>query len=168
YTLACVRLLAVAQADKLFTRNRIGFTREEVEYFCKPLADWQYRSNMRHVLTPPSKGPEIAFGQIKAFLNVYVLTKAQLQRADLVPLDKTMEIQEKWRLMSDLTDLIDLASRRGDVGRLNEIFQDPRNEKAILLLQEIGSTGIKTNVTGAMLGRATLGAGSFFGSHAKY
>jgi hypothetical protein len=168
YTLACVRLLAVAQADKLFTRNRIGFTREEVEYFCKPLADWQYRSNMRHVLTPPFKGPEIAFGQIKAFLNVYVLTKAQLQRADLVPLDKTMEIQEKWRLVSDLTDLIDLASRRGDVGRLNEIFQDPRNEKAILLLQEIGSTGIKTNVTGPMLGRATLGAGSFFGSHAKY
>ena len=53
YTLAFVRLLAVAQADKLFTRNRIGFTREEVEYFCKPLADWQYRSNMRHVLTPP-------------------------------------------------------------------------------------------------------------------
>ena len=168
YALACIRLLAVAQADKLFTKNRIGFSREEVDYFCKPLGDFQYRSNIRHLLSPPFKGPEIAFGQLKAFLNVYVLTKSQLQRCDLVPLDKTMELQEKWRLISDLTDLIDLASKRGDVARLNEIFGDPRNEKAILLLQEIGSTEIKTNVTGPVLGQATLGAGSSFGSHAKY
>jgi len=167
YALACVRLLGVAQADKLYHRNRLGFTAEEVAYFCRPLERFEYASNIRKVLSPPYKGPQIALGELQAFLNIYVLTKNQLKGCDLVPLDKTMEIQDKWIAMNDVTDLIRMAARTADIGRLNQIFQDPRNEKGIALLKEVSSTVIETT-NPWVLGYARLAAGSRFGSHTKH
>lgn len=168
YTLACVQLLSCAQADKLFTRNRLGFTTEEAQFFCAPIEkQFSFGSNLRKVLTPPYKGPGVAFEEIRIFLSTYILTKNQLKGFDLVPLDRTLEIQEKWRAIHDVTDLIRLASKNNDTKRLEEIFTDPRNGKGIECLQEISSTSIPTNNPWA-LGKATLFAGDRLGTHSKH
>jgi hypothetical protein len=168
YALACVQVISSAQADKLFTRNRLGFTKDEVEFFCAPIEkQFSYGSNLRKVLTPPYKGPGVAFDEIRIFLNTYILTKNQLKGFDLVPLDRTLEIQEKWRAIHDVTDLLRLASRNNDTKRLEEIFTDPRNAKGIENLKEISSTSIPTNNPWT-LGKATLFAGDRLGTHSKY
>jgi hypothetical protein len=168
YTLACVQLLSSAQADKMFTRNRLGFTAEEVRFFCAPLEKrFAYRSNLRRVLTPPYKGPGPAFDEIRIFLDTYILTKNQLNGLELVALDRTLEIQEKWRAVHDTTDLIRLASNNNDLKRLEEIFKDPRHAKGIEYLKEISSTTIGTKNPWE-LGKATLAAGDRIGTHDKY
>lgn len=168
YTLACIQLLSCAQADRLFTRNRLGFTPDEVRFFCEPVERrFSYGSNLRKVLTPPYKGPGTAFEQIRIFLDTYILTRNQLKGFDLVPLDRTLEIQEKWRAIDDVTDLIRLASRNDDTRRLKEIFADPRNRKGIECLQEISSASIPTNNPWD-LGKATLFAGDRLGTHDRH
>jgi hypothetical protein len=168
YAIACTQLIRVAQADKLFTRNRNGLTAEEMAYFYHPVErdDFFYRSNIRQVLAPPFN-QDIAFGEIKAFLGTYALTKAKLTGLDLVHLDKTLEIQEKWREVEVVTDLIQLASKNNDIARLKEIFADPRSEKGIAYLKEISSTQIKTK-NPQELGKGTLAAGSRAGSHDRF
>jgi hypothetical protein len=169
YTIACIQLVAVAQADKLYVANRNGFTAEETKYFYYPVArdKFYYRSNIAKILGQPFRGPDTAFEEIKAFLGTYVLTKNQLKGLDLVDLATTLEIQQKWREASDLTDLIQHSARRKDVARLNEIFADPKYKEAIGYLKEIGSGEVKTKNL-QELGKGTLRAGSKLGSHNQY
>ena len=169
YAIACIELLAVAQAAKLYVRNRLGFTAEETAFFYKPVAQdgFHYQSNILKVLSAPFEGTAIAVGQMKAFLNAYVLTVNQLRGCELVPLNKTMEIQEKWRATRDITDLIDFAVRRKDIARVNEIFADPKHATAVTCLTEIGSTRVDVK-NPWVLGQKTLAAGSTIGSHNKF
>lgn len=169
YAVACIQLLAAAQVGKLYTRNRLGFTSEETEFFFKPVArdNFLYQSNILKVLTAPFAGPGIAIGQLKAFLNAYVLTANQLRGCDLVPLNQTMEIQDKWLLAKNLSDLIGLAARSNDAARLNDIFADAKHARAIASLTELGSTRLDTK-NPWVLGQRTLTAGASLGSHSKY
>jgi hypothetical protein len=169
YTIACIQLVAVAQADKLYVANRNGFTAEETKYFYFPVArdKFYYRSNIAKILSQPFRGPDTAFEKIKAFLGTYILTKNQLKGLDLVDLATTLDIQQKWREASDLTDLIQHSARRKDVARLNEIFADPKYKEAIGYLKEIGSGEVKTKNL-QELGKGTLQAGSKLGSHNQY
>jgi hypothetical protein len=169
YAIACIQLMVIAQADRLYARNRNGFTAEETAYFYAPVAkdDFYYASNIRKVLTPPLKEPETTIAEIKTFLSTYILTKNQLAGFKLERLDKTLEIQSKWLEIRNVTDLIQLAAKRSDISRLNEIFADPRNEKGITYLKEISSTVIEAKNPWA-LGQRTLAAGSKLGDHSTY
>ena len=169
YGVACIELLSIAQATRLYTRNRLGFTAEETEFFGRPVEqdDFQYRSNIHNVLAAPFKGPGIAVGQIKAFLGAYVLTANQLHGCDLVPLGRTLEIQQKWRLANEMTDLIALATRHKDAERLNAIFADPDNAAALAVLTELSTTRVVAK-NPQVLGQKLLTAGTRVGSHSKY
>ena len=140
YAIACVELAVAGQVNKRFARNRNGLTKEEIEYFYKPVDrnNFAYRSNVRKFIGPPSYrsderqfSPDLRLGEVQSFLGTYALTRNQLAGLDLVNLEKTMEIQHKWEEVRTLTDLIALASRNNDVKRLVEIFSDGKHDTAI-------------------------------------
>jgi hypothetical protein len=169
YAIACIQLMVVAQADRLYARNRNGFTAEEAAYFYAPVArdDFYYASSIRKVLIAPLKAPDTAIGEIKSFLSTCILTRKKLDGFQLANLSKTLEIQNKWIEVRNVTDLIQLAAKRSDVDRLNEIFADSKNEKGITYLQEISSTTIQAKNPWT-LGQRTLAAGSKLGDHNAY
>lgn len=172
YSIACVQIWGAVQNNKMYQRNRLGFLPEEIEYFMRPVdaASHVYVSNFRNIIASPFDVKHAfanRFGEVKAFLDAYGLTRHQLKDLDLVPLDKAIEIQGKWEAIREFTSQVRLASRHFDVAMLQQIFSNPMYARGIALFQEVGSTTIHTN-NAQFLGKATLAAGSSVGSHAQY
>ncbi|HEY9261163.1 hypothetical protein, partial [Chitinophaga sp.] len=121
YTMTCTRLMAVAQATQLYTRNRFGFTEEEKTWFLKPIrASYQYYSNLERIIKTRLDGKvtvEVLVEELKVFLNMCQLTKCQLKGIDWVGLKETMKIQKIWKDINEFTEAIDYAVKGANAGK---------------------------------------------------
>lgn len=172
YVITCVRLMAIGRAVQLYTRNRFGFTTEEVSWFLQPIkSSYQYYSNMERIITARLDGKvtvEVLADELKAFLNIYQLTKCQLQGIDWVNLKETLKIQNIWTAINDFTEAVNYAIKGNNGPKLETLVSKPENAPTLLHLKTISETKIALNEAGPELGKATVGAGSSVGSSKAY
>ena len=166
YTITCLQLLVWASGTKLLKQNRFGFTKEEQAYFLKHLREipYLYISNLDNRFASPLKNVPALFDGSKAFLDLIILTKTQLEGTTLVDLKKTLEIQNIWRDIDGLTKRLKDEDEAGQ----KTLLADPKNLEILTTFDEIIETEVPIGQRGPELGKGFAHAGGVPGVHEMF
>ena len=127
YAMACLQLLKHAQGELVLPSNRETLTKEEQQYFLRPLreakSEYFYYSNIADRLSRPLGNVTAAFDLSKNFLDLILLTKVQVQGATLVHLGETHRIQAIWKPYRDLGEKL----KDADAVEVVRLCTDPEN-----------------------------------------
>ncbi|MBO9728699.1 MAG: hypothetical protein J7623_08685 [Chitinophaga sp.] len=172
YVTVCIRLMAMGQSVQLYTANRYGFTPAEVTWFLQPIKEsYTYYSNMEHIIKSSLDSKvtvQVLVDELKLFLNMRQLNKCQLSNVEWVNLKETLQIQGIWTAVSNLTNAVETATKKGNANQLEALLMGTTGQAALTLLHMLVTTTIAVNTTGAELAKGVVSAGSNVGSSGAY
>jgi hypothetical protein len=164
--MACLQLLVLGQTKKLFKQNRFGLTKDELTYFLRPIRDnnYSYISNLENRFASRLDKVNELFEQTKAFMNLLLLAKHQLNGAELVNLEQTLYTQTIWEDINDLT----LRLKGKDEEAQKAALSEAKSLETLTKLLEIMENQVQIGEGGAELGKGVVRAGSSPGAHKTF